>query len=93
MKNKITLLAVFLSTFAIYAQDPNILWQRTIGGSDWDQSAEIVETRDGGFIIGGFSDSNISGDKTENSRGGYDYWLLKFDNDGNIAKNPWRRPR
>ncbi len=85
---KITLLAIFLFTLSIHAQDPNILWQRTIGGSEWDQPAFITLTNDGGFAVGGFSESNISGEKTENSRGGYDYWILKFDNSGNIQ---WQR--
>ena len=84
MKKTITLIVLLLSTFAIYAQDPNILWQRTIGGSDWDEPNFIIPTTDLGFFIGGSSKSNISGEKTENSRGGYDYWVLKFDSSGNI---------
>jgi len=32
---------------------------------------------DGNFIIGGHSNSNISGDKTENSRGDADFWIIK----------------
>ncbi|HPE82124.1 MAG TPA: T9SS C-terminal target domain-containing protein, partial [Aequorivita sp.] len=88
MKRILILLALLLSTVAIQAQDPNILWQRTIGGSDWDEPSFINATNDGGFIVGGFSESNISGEKTENSRGGYDYWILKFDNSGNIQ---WQR--
>jgi hypothetical protein len=81
---KITLFTLFLYTLTIYAQDPNILWQRTIGGSDWDEPTFIIPTTDQGFFIGGSSKSNISGEKTENSRGGYDYWVLKFDSSGNI---------
>ncbi|MBK7853610.1 MAG: hypothetical protein IPJ79_00670 [Bacteroidetes bacterium] len=34
--------------------------------------------------MGGFSDSNISGDKTENSNGVEDYWIIKTDAAGNI---------
>ncbi len=81
---KITLLAFLLSVFIVNAQDPNILWQRTIGGSDWDEPTFIISTTDQGFFIGGSSKSNISGEKAENSRGGYDYWVLKFDSSGNI---------
>ncbi|MBK8415884.1 MAG: hypothetical protein IPL22_16125 [Bacteroidetes bacterium] len=44
-----------------------IQWQNTIGGSDKDELLSIVQTSDGGYILGGFSDSNISGDKTENA--------------------------
>lgn len=60
----------------------NVLWDRTIGGADFDSfsSAEkvITQTSDGGFIIGGSSRSNISGDKTENGIGGDDNWIVKL---------------
>ena len=62
----------------------NIQWQNTIGGSDIDWLYSIRQTNDGGYILGGLSSSNISGDKTENCRGGYDYWVLKTDTLGNI---------
>ena len=84
MKSKTTLLALLLSIFTIQAQDPNIQWQKTIGGSGTELLWSILETTDGGFFIGGTSDSNISGEKTEDSRGGQDYWVVKLDNNGNI---------
>ncbi len=62
----------------------DIQWQNSIGGSDLDQLASISTTSDGGFIIGGYSDSNVSGDKTENSMGSYDYWIIKLDSLGVI---------
>lgn len=88
MKKLIALLALLLSTITTQAQDPNILWQRTIGGSGEEYLKSFEETSDGGMIIGGYSNSNISGDKSENSRGGNDYWILKLDNSGNIE---WQR--
>ncbi|MBL0095582.1 MAG: T9SS C-terminal target domain-containing protein [Bacteroidetes bacterium] len=62
----------------------NIQWQNTIGGSINDELNSIHQTADGGFILGGFSGSSISGDKTENCLGGYDYWIVKTDSQGNI---------
>ena len=62
----------------------NILWQNTIGGSDDDLLFSVQQTTDGGYILGGYSRSNISGDKTENSNGDYDYWVVKIDAAGNI---------
>jgi hypothetical protein len=47
----------------------NIQWQNTLGGNTDDFTYSIVQTIDGGFILGGNSDSNISGDKTEISLG------------------------
>lgn len=62
----------------------NIQWQRTIGGNDVDQLFAISQTADGGYILGGGSNSNISGDKTENSKGFEDYWVVKLDSSGII---------
>ncbi|HNU34943.1 MAG TPA: hypothetical protein PKN75_15255, partial [Bacteroidia bacterium] len=62
----------------------NIQWQNTIGGTNFDNLYSIQQTADGGFIFGGLSASNISGDKTENSYGFYDYWIVKTDALGNI---------
>ncbi len=55
-----------------------IQWQKTIGGAGWDWARGMDITADGNIVIGGYSDSNISGDKTENSKGGYDGWILKL---------------
>ena len=62
----------------------NIQWQNTIGGGGTDRLYAALQTFDGGYIIGGYSGSGISGDKTENSNGSYDYWVLKLDTIGNI---------
>lgn len=62
----------------------DILWQNTIGASIMDDLQYVQQTNDGGYILGGFSDSNISGDKTENSNGRRDYWIVKTDGVGNI---------
>jgi hypothetical protein len=62
----------------------NILWQNTIGGSGADKFFQVCATDDG-FLIGGASASDSSGDKTENSKGGYDFWLLRLDTAGNVT--------
>jgi len=62
----------------------NIVWQNTIGGSQADALYCIQQTTDEGFILGGTSSSSISGDKTENSQGGTDYWIIKVDSFGDI---------
>jgi hypothetical protein len=78
---KWTLLLLFNTSIA-FAQE--IEWQNTIGGSLTDHLSSIQQTSDGGFILGGQSTSDISGDKTENSLGGIDYWIVKTDAVGNI---------
>lgn len=65
----------------------NIIWQQTIGGNADDEFRSIHQTADGGFLIGGYSASAISGDKTEAPIGGvgdHDFWVLKLDAFGNI---------
>ncbi|HKR06682.1 MAG TPA: hypothetical protein VJY62_18755, partial [Bacteroidia bacterium] len=62
----------------------NIQWQNTIGGSNNDYLNSISQSPDGGYICGGYSSSNISGDKTENTLGPYDYWIVKLDSVGSI---------
>ncbi|MFY7738970.1 MAG: T9SS type A sorting domain-containing protein [Flavobacterium sp.] len=62
--------------------DGDIVWQKTIGGNDMEDASSIIQTVDGGYLIGGSSKSNISGDKTENSDGDYDYWIVKLDTNG-----------
>ncbi len=62
----------------------SIEWDKTIGGSGYDELTSISQTTDGGYILGGYSNSNISGNKTENSLGDLDYWVVKTDPSGNI---------
>lgn len=59
-------------------------WQRTIGGTGDEKLQSIVQTKDGGYILGGSSSSDRSGDKTENSYGNADYWAVKLDKDGKV---------
>jgi len=56
-----------------------VVWDNTIGGTDEEDFTAVVATNDGGYIIGGFSSSGISGDKTENSIGNSDYWVVKIN--------------
>lgn len=61
-----------------------IVWQKTIGGNDKDELRNMISTPDGGYLLSAISNSNISSDKTENSKGGDDFWLVKIDPQGNI---------
>ena len=62
----------------------DIEWQNTIGGSSYDELYSVRQTSDGGYILGGRSYSGISGDKTEASSGGWDYWAVKLNSTGDI---------
>ncbi|MBK7388212.1 MAG: hypothetical protein IPI23_03790 [Bacteroidetes bacterium] len=83
MKKLLLLTGVLVLTLTIsFAQE--IEWQKTIGGIDSEYLYCVKQTADGGFIMGGMSESDISGDKTENSNGNWDFWIMKTDVDGNI---------
>lgn len=61
-----------------------IEWDKTIGGSSSDWLYSFVQTNDSGYILGGTSVSDISGDKTANNFGSDDYWIVKIDSIGYI---------
>jgi hypothetical protein len=75
-------LFLLIGTSTLYSQE--IEWQNTIGGSSLDNLYSIQQASDGGYILGGYSISPISGDKTENSWGLFDYWIVKTDSLGSI---------
>jgi gliding motility-associated-like protein len=62
----------------------NIIWQKTYGGNSIDRLNSIIEINDGGYLLGGTSESNSSGEKTENSKGSNDFWVIKINSSGNI---------
>lgn len=59
-------------------------WQKTYGGEYADLLRSMEQTKDGGYILGGYSNSPQSGDKTEPNRGIGDYWVIKIDAIGTI---------
>ncbi|QOW10172.1 T9SS type A sorting domain-containing protein [Kaistella flava (ex Peng et al. 2021)] len=63
-------------------KNANVEWQKTYGGSADDHPKTIVFT-DKGYLIGGESRSNSSGNKRENIEEGTDLWLISLDKNGN----------
>ena len=82
MRTSIILFACLFALTSLFAQNPAIVWQNTIGGSHSDQVKDISPTSDGGYIMGGASLSNISGDKTQDSNGEWDLWIVKINETG-----------
>ncbi|MGV3502978.1 MAG: IPT/TIG domain-containing protein [Adhaeribacter sp.] len=58
------------------------VWDQTLGGNDSDPLYALQQTPDGGYLLGGSSLSQASGDKTQDSRGSFDYWVVKLDAGG-----------
>jgi hypothetical protein len=65
-----------------------IEWQKTYGGMYADVLRSMEQTKEGGYILGGYSNSPQSGDKTEANNGIGDYWVIKINEQGEIE---WQR--
>ena len=75
-----------------------IVWQNSFGGIYNDELRSIALTQDGGYILGGSSNSPASpspskggesyGNKTESCLGQADYWIVKLDDKG---KEQWQK--
>ena len=66
----------------------NLVWQKTLGGTDSDVAFFVSPTTDGGCVATGYSESN-NGDVTGNhgnypGGGRHDYWAVKLDSYGNL---------
>lgn len=57
-------------------------WNYRFGGTAYEELESIQQTADGGYILGGYSSSGVSGDKTQTSQGGNDYWIVKLNSNG-----------
>ncbi len=63
-------------------KDANVEWQKTYGGKGDDHPKTIAFT-DSGYLIGGESRSDASGNKKEDAGEGTDLWLISLDHNGN----------
>jgi len=57
----------------------NMQWQKTYGGTNFDEAYDLVQTGDGGYAIAGLTSSF--------GAGSYDFWLVKTDAAGNMQWN------
>lgn len=62
------------------AANGDIEWQRTYGGKDSEYAFSIHPTEDGGYIIGGYTETHGAGHR--------DGWILKLSAAGNVE---WQR--
>jgi hypothetical protein len=57
------------------------IWDKTFGGNSYDDLSFVL-TYENGFLLGGTSASGTSSDKTSDSKGSSDYWIIKIDDKG-----------
>lgn len=62
-----------------------IVWEKNIGGAGNDTLASVQQTADGGYIIGGYTESSVSGDVTGTNNGTRDSWVVKLNAAGTIV--------
>ena len=69
----ILILAIIFTTGTIQANDkvsaPEEAWSKTFGGTDSDWACSVQQTRDGGYILAGTTESY--------GAGWNDFWLVK----------------
>lgn len=56
-------------------ENGNKLWEKTYGGSEYDEASSIQQTSDGGYIVAGYTTSSDTGE---------DVYILKLDSEGNL---------
>jgi len=73
-------------------KDGNVLWDHNFGGAGEERFVRVLKTTDGGFLLGGPSNSDSSGNKTAPAIAGgscpysqcdNSYWIVKVDGNGN----------
>lgn len=64
----------------------NLVWQKCLGGSGWDEAWDAYQTDDRGYIMAGYSNST-DGDVSGN-HGAHDYWVVRLDSARQIV---WQR--
>jgi gliding motility-associated-like protein len=64
--------------------DGNELWSKSFGGRKEERLWSLIQTQDGNFLMGGFSESDLSPTKSQPNLGESDYYLVKVDEDGNL---------
>ncbi|MEP6846455.1 MAG: T9SS type A sorting domain-containing protein [Panacibacter sp.] len=94
MKTKHLLMLLFLAAILQNASGQIIAKnQADIGGTANDYLTKLCGSQDGGILLAGYSNSNRSKFKKEDSRGSYDYWVVKASRnevDGSI-KIQWEK--
>jgi PKD repeat protein len=75
----------------------DLIWQTSMGGSNFDSASSVLGTRDGGFIVTGIT--RPYGELSEDPSRDGDIWVIKLDNNGTMVwdivldKGAWNEAR
>ncbi len=76
----------FTGTTLVYqplqAEAPTKVWDIRYGTSSPENYSKLIATKDGGYLLGGTTEGGQSGDKSQASRGGEDFWVVKVNQNG-----------
>jgi len=61
---------------------PLAIWNKTLGSSGDDSLSSLTLTPSGELLVLGHSGSNANGNKSQNSKGSTDFWMVKLDENG-----------
>lgn len=53
------------------------------GGNGGEFLSSVIPDQNGGFLLAGSTNSDVSGDVSEPGQGNYDFWMIKVDDQGN----------
>jgi hypothetical protein len=57
----------------------DVKWNKTYGGTNYDEVNDLLQTSDGGYVLVGDTESNYKGNSYNDS----DIWVIKTDSTGN----------
>lgn len=78
----------YASTTSTHAQSAATEWEHSSGGNSTDFAPLVKAAGDGGWIVGGYSYSDVSGTKNSPAYGFGDAWIVKVDAARNLQ---WER--
>src|SRR6185295_19496022 len=88
MKTYLIIFSLLLNSLLTFPQQaPDIVWQKSFGGSNVDEALSIYKTTDDGLLVAGYarsSDGNVSSNQGES-----DFWIFRIDGNGNLL---WQTP-
>ena len=67
----------------VFVNNVTISWKKVLGGNGNEYAYSVVTLPDGSHIIAGSTSSNGDGDVGV-TRGGIDFWVVKFDGNGTL---------